>query len=326
MKPLLPLLPLLSVGLLNAAPQPETSLSPILMFVADAASADAAAPRIQHIIESKGAAQLKVDPYDLLLLRCTACFGSEALQKVMRPFIPAPTEEEKAFVQPYLVHLTEMWQAMDDLALSLNNVQDKASADAAAEQLFSFAPFISSCAEKLAALESPEEHAVARELRLRYFTGTRHHTAVFLQAWGALAQRNAEYYDSSRLLEGLLTVRDVLENMGMQVEPDAIPRVVEASAKLRPLLRQWIALLALVQDKDSADAVAAQFQRLRVQMSEVSRNAGLSRSFEEDLFLYSPELEVLVHIMDRVTHYLQEEVKPPCYGSSRLSEALEHED
>lgn len=326
MKTLLFSLSFLSVGSLAAAPQAEVSLSPILMYVADTAGADAAAPRIQRIIEREGAAKLRVDPYDLLLLRSTACFGSEALQKVMRPFIPPPTPEELAFAQPYLEPLEEMWQAMDELANTLHAVHDKASADAAAEQLFLFAPFMISCAEKLATLEVPTVDSASRELCLRYVTGTRRHTAGILQAWGALAQRSAEYYESTQLTESLLTVRDVLENMGMQVEPDAIPRVANAQAELRPLLHQWIALLALVHDRESADVAAVQLLRLRVQMRDVAFKVGLSRSFEEDLFLYSPELEVLVHIMDRVTHYLEDEVKPPCYGSMRLREALEHED
>lgn len=326
MKPLLSLSTLFLSGLLLAAPQEPTSLSPILMYVADRAGADAAAPRIRRIIEREGVAQLKVEPYDLLLLRGTSCFGSPALQQVMRPFIPPPTEEELAAVEPFLTTFNEMWQAMDDLAALLEGVQDKAMADAAAEQLFSFAPFMSSCAEKFAALEFPGPESARRELRMRYLTGTRTHTSRLLQAWGRLALRNADYYNSEHLVEGLLAVRDVLENMDMQVDPAAIPAVMQVTAQVRPLMQQWVAVVALVQDRASADVAARQLMRIREQMRTITRNAGLSRSYEEDIFLFSPELEVLVHIMDRISHHLEEEVKPPCFGSSTLRSALEHED
>lgn len=326
MKTLLSLSALICSGVLAAAPQESVSLTPILMYVADHAGAEAAAPRIQRIIEREGVAQLKVEPYDLLLLRATSCFGSKALQQVMHPFITPPSEEELTAVEPFLSTFNQMWQAIDDLASLLEGVHDKTSADAAAEQLFSFAPFMSSSAEKFASLQFPGTDSVRRELRLRYLSGTRKHTSRLLQAWGRLALRDADYYNSEQLVEGLLAVRDVLENMDMQVDPTAIPAVMQVTEQALPLMQQWVAVVSQVQDRASADVAARQLQRIREKMHAIARQSGLSRSYEEDIFLFSPELEVLVHIMDRISHYLEDEVSPPCFGSASLREALQHED
>lgn len=326
MKTLLSLLTLAMAAPLTLAQQGSASLSPILMYVADRNSADAAAPRIQRMIEQVGIDKVTVDQYDLLLLRGTSCFGSPELQAVMKPFLPQLTDKEMADVTPFLQPLSEMWQAMDDLTATLNRVTDKATADSAAELLDSFAPFMASRAEKLAELTEPTPRAARRELRMRYLSGNRRHVSKFLQAWGALALRDAAYFESERLMEGLLAVRDVLENMNMQVDPDAIPGVMKATRELEPLMRQWVALIALVRDKDSADVVSLQLSRLHREMRAITCNAGISRSYEEDMFLFSPELEILVHIMDRVSHYLQDEVKPAFFGSRRLRSTLEHED
>ena len=326
MKPIFSLLTLAMAAPMAVAQHQPASLSPILMYVADRQSADAAAPRIQSLIERVGVHQLKAEPYDLLLLRGTSCFGSTELQKVMRPFLPQPNEAELAEVKPFVSPLAEMWQAMEDLTTLLNAVKDKPSADAAANMLETFTLFMASCSEKLAALSTPNAGAAQRELRMLYLTGKRRHTARLLQAWGALALRHADYYESPRLIEGLLAVRDVLENMNMQVDPEAIPSVMKATRELRPIMQQWVAVISMVQDRNSADVAALQLARLNGQMRDIVRNTGVSRSYEEDMFLFSPELEVLVHIMDRVTHYLQDEVQPAFFGSSRLRQTLEHED
>ena len=326
MKPIFSLLTCIMSAPIVLAQHETTSLSPILMYVADRQTADAAAPRIQSLIEREGVHKLKAEAYDLLLLRGTSCFGSTELQKVMRPFLPQPHEAELAEVKPFLAPLAEMWQAMDDIAVTLNTVKDKATADAAAHMLETFTPFMASCSEKLAALSTPNASSAQRELRMSYLTGKRSHAARLLQAWGALAQRNADYYESTRLIDGLLAVRDVLENMNMQVDPEAIPSVMKATRELRPVMQQWVAIISMVQDRSSADVAALQLTRLNAQMRDIVRNAGVSRSYEEDMFLFSPELEVMVHIMDRVTHYLQDEAKPAFFGSARLRLVLEHED
>lgn len=311
---------------LMAQQQEIRSLTPILMYVADRDSADAAAPRVAALISQAGAVPLRVDPYDLLLLRSNACFGSVALQKVMASYMPQLSAQALAEMQPHLEQLEKMWQAMDDLTSTLNGVQDSQSAHLAAEMLESFLPYMMSCSEKMAALTLPSDVMARRELRLRYLAGTRRSTAALLRAWADLQQRDAEFYHSERLMESLLGVRDVLENMDMRVDPDAIPAARAAARKLLPLTRQWIAVAALIRDADTASAAAVQLGRLQEQMRAAAFDAGLNRSFEEDLFLISPELEVQVHVMDRITHFLQDEVNPPCFGSARLQETLEHED
>lgn len=321
----------LSSLLITAAPLPaqsqeQVSLSPILMYVADRNSADAAAPRIAALIQQKGVAGITVDSADIMLLHGTSCFGSVELQQVMEPFIPKPTSGVLMELKPHLSILTDMCQAMEDLSVTLEEVKDKTTADAASEMLESFVAYMTSCSDKIAELPLPEDEETRMELRMRYLMGIRRSTSRFLQAWAALESRDAGYYQSELLVESLLSVRDVLENMDMQVDPEAIGKVMSAADKFKPLMQQWIAVVSLVRDKDSATVAAIQLHRLQGMLRDMAAENGLSRSFEEDLFLASPELEVLVHIMDRITHYLQEEVQPPCYGSERLQQVLEHED
>ncbi|MDO5463332.1 MAG: hypothetical protein Q4F40_00215 [Akkermansia sp.] len=321
----------LSSLLITAAPLPaqsqeQVSLSPILMYVADRNSADAAAPRIAALIQQKGVAGITVDSADIMLLHGTSCFGSVELQQVMEPFIPKPTSGVLMELKPHLSILTDMCQAMEDLSVTLEEVKDKTTADAASEMLESFVAYMTSCSDKIAELPLPEDEETRMELRMRYLMGIRRSTSRFLQSWAALESRDAGYYQSELLVESLLSVRDVLENMDMQVDPEAIGKVMSAADKFKPLMQQWIAVVSLVRDKDSATVAAIQLHRLQGMLRDMAAENGLSRSFEEDLFLASPELEVLVHIMDRITHYLQEEVQPPCYGSERLQQVLEHED
>ena len=339
MKRLIPLISLLAAPLCAQevsppasaqAPQEQQaekiSLSPILMFVADRNTAEAAAPRIRRLIKDIDPALVQIAPHDFIMLRSTACFGSESLRKVLAPFIPTPSDDELGALRPHLKLLENLWQAMDDMTGSLNTVTDKRSADAAADMLESFTTYVASLSEKIAELPPPVETMISAELRLRYITGTRMCTSRFLQSWGMLAAKSPEYYGSERLIESLLMVRDVLENMDMQVDPEAIPHVMAMSRELRPLMRQWIAVVSQVRDRDSANVAGIHLRRIRDKMRELAMQSGLSRTFEEDIFLFSPELEMLVHIMDRISHHLAEEVHPPFYGSQPLQDALEHED
>ncbi len=315
----------LSAQELTTEPAQE-SLSPILMFVADRSSADAAAPRIRALIERVGAEHLRVDNYDLQLLRSTGCFGSTDLQSVMTSFITALSEKEVAELRPFLTVCSDMCQSMDDLSETLKGVHDKRSADMAAEMADSFRSYMASCSERVAALPQPSTESARMELNLKYRLAIRRSTASLLQVWGELALRSPEYYESERLVEGLMVVRDVLENMNMQVDPSVIPGVMKAAGSMQSLMQQWIAVISLVRDKDSADAAAVQLTRLRRELATVAMHAGVSRSYEEDLFLFHPILEVKAHVIDRVAHYLQEEVTPAYYGSESLRKVLEHED
>ena len=109
----------LSAQELTAEPSQE-SLSPILMFVADRPSADAAAPRIRALIERVGAERVYVDSYDLQLLRSTGCFGSADLQAVMNGFITGLSNQEVAELRPFLAVCSDMCLAMNDLTETLN--------------------------------------------------------------------------------------------------------------------------------------------------------------------------------------------------------------
>lgn len=315
----------LSAQELTAEPSQE-SLSPILMFVADRPSADAAAPRIRSLIERVGAERVYVDSYDLQLLRSTGCFGSADLQAVMNGFITGLSNQEVAELRPFLAVCSDMCLAMNDLTETLKNVHNKRSADDAAEMADTFRAYMTSCGERVAALPQPSTESARMELNMKYRLAIRRSTSSLLQVWGELALRSPEYYKSERLVEGLMVVRDVLENMNMQVDPSVIPGVMRAAGSMQSLMQQWIAVISLVRDKDSADAAAVQLARLRRELASVAMHAGVSRSYEEDLFLFHPALEVKAHVIDRVAHYLQEEVTPAYYGSECLRKVLEHED
>lgn len=311
---------------LVAQQQDSVSLTPILIYVSDCKSADEAAPRVAKLINQSNGATVKVEPYDLAILRATSCFGSTELQKVMADYLPELSSQAQAETKPFLKLFERMIQAIDDQTATLSGVNDRESARQAAELIEAFLPFMESCSEKINALPLPSDEQTLRELRFRYKIGTRRSAAKLLQAWAALQQRDANFYQSERLLEALLSVRDVLENMDMSIDPDAIPAAMTAAQKLQPIMRQWIAVISHVRDKESADAAAVELKKLQEQMRAVAMEVGLNRTFEEDLFLISPELEVQVYIMDRITHYLQEELNPPYYGATLLKEVLEHED
>ncbi len=322
---------ILSSLLIPAAPlvaqqQEPVSLTPILIYVVDCKSADEAAPRLAKLINESNVATIKVEPYDLVLLRATSCFGSVELQKVMGAYLPELSPQAQAEMKPFINLFEQMWQAIDDQTATLNGVHDRESARQAAELFESFLPFMESCYEKINALPLPGDELTLRELRFRYKIDTRRCAAKLLQAWAALQQRDENFYQSERLLEALLSVRDVLENMDMSIDPDAIPGAMAAAQKLQPIMHQWIAAISKVHDRESAETAAVELKRLQEQMRTTAMEVGLNRTFEEDLFLISPELEVQVHIMDRITHYLQEELNPPYYGATQLQEVLEHED
>lgn len=304
----------------------QNSLSPILMYVADKNSADAAAPKVNDMLQQLGEDCIKVDPYDLMLLRTTSCFGSTALQKAMAPLLPELTDDEQAAIQPFLAQLNNLWQAIDDISATLNSISDTNSANQAAEILENFVPYSSLCAEKMCTMASPEQAAARIELHLIYKTGNRIRASRFLQAWAQLVHRAPDYYHSSRLINALVGVRDVFENMGMQIDPDTIPSVMKVAASLRGFMQQWVKEISSVKDRQSADIAANKIQAIRERVAAVAREAGITRSHEEDLFLYTPELELLSHILDRITHYLQDEAQPPFFGSAALRDVLEHED
>lgn len=304
----------------------EVSLTPVLMYVADRQSADAAAPRIARILAATPADKIFVDEFDRSLLEATGCFGSIELSKVMAPLIAEVPTGDMPEIAQHMSLLHEMWAMFDQITLSLEMVNSPEQAEIAANILESFKPFMYTWSQAVAKVPEPESEVSRKRLRMVYLIETRPRIGKLLNAWGELALRDAEYYNSRRLVEELQNVCDVLENMDMAADPDVMPALATTARKLIPLLNQWIAVISLVHDRDSADAAAPHIVRIHSQMVEVMRVASLSRVHERDLFNVSPRLEVQSHICDRIMHYLMDELTPPCFGSEKLKAALEHED
>lgn len=302
------------------------SLSPLLMNVADRSGADVVAPRIAALIANVPQEQVIIDDFDRILLETTGCFGSVELSKVLAPYIVTQPADDLPEIAQHMALLHEMWTVFDELTAAINGIQNAEDAEKAAELLSHFKPFMISWSHAVSAVAAPESELAKRQLRMKYLVETRPRIGHLLNAWGDLALRNAEYYGSMRLVEGLQDVCDVLENMDMAADPDVMPALAATARKLIPLLHQWIGVISLVHDKDSADAAAIHIVRLHEQMAAVMEQAALSRVYEKDLFNVSPQFELHAHVCDRIMHYLLDEVKPPCFGSEKLKSALQHED
>ena len=304
----------------------DISLTPLLMYVANREGADLVAPRIEALIANVPHDKVIIDKLDRMLLETTGCFGSAKLSKVLSPFIVTQAAEEMPEITQHMALLHEMWSMFEELTEAIERVNSPESAEIAAERLSSFKPFMITWSRAVSQVPEPESEEAKSLLRMKYLMETRPRIGNLLQAWANLALRDSQYYQSSRLVEGLQDVCDVLENMDMAADPDVMPSLAETSAKLIPLLHQWIGVISLVRDKDSADAAAPHINRLHAQMAVVMEEAALSRVHEKDLYNVSPRFELLAHVCDRIMHYLLDEVSPPCFGSEKLKAALQHED
>ena len=304
----------------------DISLTPLLMYVANREGADLVAPRIEALIANVPHDKVIIDKFDRMLLETTGCFGSAKLSKVLSPFIVTQAAEEMPEIAQHMALLHEMWSMFEELTEAIERVNSPESAEIAAERLSSFKPFMITWSRAVSQVPVPESEEAKSLLRMKYLMETRPRIGNLLQAWANLALRDSQYYQSSRLVEGLQDVCDVLENMDMAADPDVMPALAETSTKLIPLLHQWIGVISLVRDKDSADVAAPHINRLHAQMAVVMEEAALSRVHEKDLFNVSPRFELLAHVCDRIMHYLLDEVSPPCFGSEKLKAALQHED
>ena len=304
----------------------SVTLSPLLMYVADRDGADAIAPRVAKLIEGRPPEQIHLDEFDRVLLETTGCFGSEALSQVLEPVIPRISPEDMPEIARHMALLHEMWNMFDQVTLALQEVDSPEDAEIAANILESFKPFMFTWSQAVSKVPEPESELAARKLRMVYLVETRPRIGKLLNTWGDLALRDSQYYGSRRLVEGLQDVCDVLENMDMAADPDVMPALATTTRELIPLLNQWLGVVSLIYDKDTADAAAPHIVRIHLQMQEVMQRAALSRIHEKDLFNVSPRFEVQAHICDRIMHYLTEELQPPCYGSAKLMDALKHED
>ena len=304
----------------------DVSLTPLLMYVANREGADLVAPRIAALIANVPHDKVIVDKFDRVLLETTGCFGSAELSKVLSPFIVTQAAEDMPEIAQHMALLHEMWSMFEELTEAIESVNSPESAEIAAERLSTFKPFMITWSRAVSQVPEPESEEAKSLLRMKYLMETRPRIGNVLQAWANLALRDSLYYQSSRLVEGLQDVCDVLENMDMAADPDVMPALAETTATLIPLLHQWIGVISLVRDKDSADVAASHINRLHAQMAVVMEEAALSRVHEKDLFNVSPRFELLAHICDRIMHYLLDEVSPPCFGSDKLKAALQHED
>lgn len=310
----------------EAKGEDAVSLTPLLMYVADYESAEAIAPRVAAILAVTPRDKVVIDQFDRGLLEATGCFGSVQLSKVLAPFIVQVPAEDIPEIAQHMALLHEMWSMFEQMTQALELVKSAEDAEIAANILESFKPFMFTWSQAVSELEAPANEEAGRRLRMAYLMETRPRIGKLLNAWADLALRDAEYYQSQRLVEGLQDVCDVLENMDMAADPDVMPALATTARKLIPLLRQWMGVISLVNDKSTADVAAIHITRLHGQMAQVMQEASLSRVHEKDLFNVSPRFEVQAHICDRIMHYLLDEVKPACFGSEKLQKALEHED
>lgn len=304
----------------------QVSLTPVLMYVADRQSADAAAPRIARIIANTPVDKLVIDDFDKNLLEATGCFGSIELSRALAPMIAQIPAEEMPEIAQHMALLNEMWTMLDQVTLALQTVKSREDAEIAASVLESFKPFMFTWSQAVAQVPEPESELARKRLRMEFLVETRPRIGKLLNAWAELALRDAEYYGSRKLVEELQNVCDVLDNMDMAADPDVMPALATTARKLIPLLNQWLGVISLVHDKDTADAAAPHIVRIHREMVQVMQSAALSRVHERDLFNVSPRFEVQAHICDRIMHYLMEEVSPACFGSEKLKAAFEHED
>ncbi len=328
------LLPIAPARAQQASPSPSApavavtrsaELSRLLLFISDRESADAAAPKVSALLKGAAPGSIHVDDYDLGMMQAMRCFGSASLQKALEPVIPMLQAGQYPQLEPYKQYYEAMWSYMEDLSSTLEGIKDKAAADKAAAMVEEFPPFMLSLLEKAGSLPQSDDATTRAEAYIGRPI-TRVKAGQLLTAWGRLQQRSSDFYGSERLQKAMDGLNEVMQNLGIEADPEGIGVLAQISHGLVPLLREWIAIARTVHDRASADAAALEFLSLRRRLGSLSQGFPIGGEYEKDLFNICPECELLVHICDHISHYFEREIHPPFYGSATLQAALSHED
>lgn len=301
-------------------------LDDVLMFVTDKATADAAAPVAEELLRrnvGRAGGEL-LSEYDRALLAVTSCYGSAALQNALGKLY-TPDSQYDALLAPYEPVLQELAQILDDMSTYLERVQDKASADAAAEMATNVPAYMASLSEKVARLPLQENGELQRALNRRYQVCIRPCAARLLRAWGRVAAADVQMFGSSRLLAAMPEVNAALENMDMAADPALIAELTLTAERMEPLLENWLKVAAGVKDRASADAAAERLSAIAEQIRMLSINR-MGRGYEKDLTNISPRLQMLMMATDRISHRFESTEPEPFYGSEALRRATEHEE
>ncbi|MBQ1961354.1 MAG: hypothetical protein II349_07510 [Akkermansia sp.] len=300
-------------------------LDEVLMYVVDKKSADAAAPDVVRVLKDSTAMprEMLLSEYDRSILAATSCFGSTKLMAALSSvFVPDSQYNES--MAPYQSLQTELGQLLHDMANVLEKVNNKASADAAAEMAQNIPSYMSSLRDKVEALPHHNDDELLRAHVRRYQVTVRPGASRVLCAWGKLMARDEDLYGSTRLASALPMVNEVLENLGMAADPGVLPQLVQVAGQMEPLLVEWLHVSKSITDTASADATAPRLQKIAADIRAVCADK-LGRGFEKDLSNVSPRLQVLMMATDRISHWYAE-LPTPFYGSDALRAALEHEE
>ena len=303
------------------------ALDKTLLFVVDKSSADEAAPQVVQRLKECAAVQmpreLLLSEYDRSLMAATSCFGSSALESALSSLLVSDSQYY-AQLAPYMELQMELGLLLEDMAKTLERVNNKRSADAAAEMAQNVPGYMGSLRDKLQMLPAQDAGVVQRALVRRYHATVRPGSGRLLRAWGKLLARDAELYGSARLEAAMPQVNEVLENLGLAADPAVLPQLVEAAEKMEPLMVEWLQVAKGIKDETTANAAAPRLTELAQAIRAASIDK-LGSGYEKQLANVSPRLQILMMATDRVSHWF-ESLSQPYYGSSALQTALEHEE
>lgn len=290
-------------------------LADCLATVHSAATADAAAGRVAKLCADLVGQGGEETFWGRLHMAYADCYGSPALRQAMEAILPPEGTSSNPEFAESLSLLHDIWQTLEDIRASLDAVQDKAGADAAAETVSTFATHIDDCMKQGDSLPAPQGNRM--DLVIYYFSGEYRRTEAVYEAWGALQNRSGDYYGSEALALSMEKLSAAMENLDLPADPYAIGKMVQVCSQMEEVMCRWLDVAATVHDRESADEAASQLLSCTSRL--VSIGAGLGQGYEKDLGHVSPRFLFLSLACDRMVQLF---IRRNYFDSDALRESV----
>lgn len=301
----------------QAAAKAARVLADRMAYVCDRATADAAAADIAPLVAQLTAQGGEETFWTRMHMAYTDCYGSPELKAVFAPLLPPADTATNPDFEASLPVLMEVWRTLEDVATTLRGVQDKATADAAAETVSLFAEHLNECMEMGNSVPAPPGNRM--DLVIFFYSGEYIRSGALYKEWGELQNRSIDYYGSQLLAEAMENLSGAMENLDQPADPYAIGQMVLICPQMEEQMRQALAITAGIRDRATADAAAPQLQACVDRMQAAA--APLGRGYEKDLGHVSPMFLFLTLSCDRLLQRLK---RVDYYGSDALRAFVEH--
>lgn len=299
------------------AEQAAIVLADRLSYVYDRETADAAASHIAPLVPMLIGQGGEETFWVRMHMAYTGCYGSPALQEVLAPLLPPPDLASNPAYEKSLPILLDVLQTLDDIAATLHGVTDRATADAAAENIMLFAGHLDDCQLIGNSVAAPQGNRM--DMVVFFYSSEYRRSAAIYREWGELQNRSLNYYGSELLAEAMENLSAAMENLDQFADPYAVGRMVLICPQLEDRLRLWLSIASGVHDLESANAAAPLLQACVEDMRAIA--APLGRGYEKDLDHVSPMFLFLTLACDRISSRF---ARAGYYGSDALRAVLEH--